>query len=115
MGTDEVPPGRTETVHQSDRTRVTRVFLAGRTVIRKEPLGSDAERRVRHEASMLERLRGVAGVAQLAEAPRYPRSMVLEDVGGTSVASQVKPLAVDDLVGLAMGLARAVAGIHRRG
>ena len=30
---------------------------------------------------MLERLRGVAGVAQLAEAPRYPGSVVLEDAG----------------------------------
>ena len=31
---------------------------------------------------MLERLRGVAGVAQLAEAPRYPGSVVLADAGG---------------------------------
>ena len=61
------PPVRAETVHESERTRITRLFFAGRTVIRKEPLGPDAEGRVRHAASMLERLRGVAGVAQLAE------------------------------------------------
>ena len=35
---------------------------------------------------MLERLRGVEGVAQLVEAPRYPGSIVMEDVGGTSLA-----------------------------
>ena len=64
---------------------------------------------------MLERLRGVAGVAQLAAAPRYPGSIVLADAGGTSLAGVAKPLAVDELIGLAVGLARAVAGMHRRG
>ena len=109
------PAVRAELVHQSDRTRVTRLFLPGRTVIRKEPLGPDAERRLRHETAMLERLRGVEGVAQLAEAPRYPGSIVLADAGGTSLAGLAKPLAVDELIGLAVGLARAVAGMHRRG
>ena len=69
-------------MHESERTRVTRLFLPGGTVIRKEPLGPDAPRRLRHEAAMLERLRGVAGVAQLADAPRYPGSIVLADAGG---------------------------------
>ena len=64
---------RAEVVHSSERTRVTRLFLPGRTVIRKEPLGPDAERRARHEVAMLERLRGVAGVAQLAAAAAVPR------------------------------------------
>ena len=76
---------RVEVVHSSERTRITRLFLPGRTVIRKEPLGPDAERRVRLEAAMLERLLGVAGVAQLAEPRRYPGSVVLED-GGASPA-----------------------------
>ena len=109
------PPVRAEVVHSSERTRVTRLFLPGRTVIRKEPLGPDAERRVRHEAAMLERLLGVAGVAQLAEAPRYPGSVVLEDAGGASLAGMTKPLPAGDLVGLGLGLARAVAGMHERG
>ena len=69
------PPDRAEVVHESARTRVTRLFLPEGTVIRKEPLGPDADRRVRHEAAVLERLRGVEGVAQLAEAPRYPGSI----------------------------------------
>ena len=69
------PSVRAEVVHESGRTRVTRLFLPRRTVIRKQPLGPDAERRVRHETSMLERLRGVAGVVQLAEAPRDAESI----------------------------------------
>ena len=112
---DPDPFLRAEIVHSSERTRITRLFLPGRTVIRKEPLGPDAERRVRHEVAMLERLGGVAGVAQLAEAPRYPGSVVLEDAGGASLAGMTKPLPAGELAGLGLGLARAVAGMHRRG
>jgi len=120
MGAGEVlpgqdPPDRAEVVHESARTRVTRLFLAGRTVIRKEPLGPDADRRLRHELAMLERLRGAEGVAQLAEAPRYAGSVVLADAGGMSLAGRAKPLAAGELTGLAIGLARAVAGMHRAG
>src|ERR1700758_5851266 len=93
---------RAEIVHCSERTRVTRLFLPGRTVIRKEPLGPDGERRVRHETAVVERLRGVAGVAQLAETPRYPGSVTLADAGGTSLARKAKPLAVDELTSLAV-------------
>ena len=87
-------PARAEVVHESGRTRVTRHFVPGRTVIRKEPLGPDAERRVRHEVAVLERLRGVPGVVQLAEAPGCPGSVVLEDAGGTSLAGQCCNVAV---------------------
>src|ERR1700733_7365335 len=106
---------RAEVVHSSERTRITRLFLPGRTVIRKEPLGPDAERRVRHEVAMLERLAGVAGVAQLAQAPRDPGSVVLEDAGGASLAGTTKPLPAGELAGLGLRLARAVAGMHHRG
>jgi signal transduction histidine kinase len=120
MGAGVVPPGQDPPVqafivHESGHTRVTRHFLPGRTVIRKESLGPDAERRLRHEVAVLERLRGTPGVAQLAEAPEYPGSVVLEDAGGMSLAEQAKPLAVDDLTGLAVELARVVAGMHQRG
>jgi len=119
MGTGGVPPGpdpagHSDVVHQSDRTRVTRLFLPGQTVIRKEPLGPDADSRLRHERAMLERLRGVEGVAQLAEAPQYPASIMIEDVGGASLAGLAKPLPPEDLAGLAVELAQAVAGMHRR-
>ncbi|MDT7557575.1 MAG: hypothetical protein QOI68_2045, partial [Pseudonocardiales bacterium] len=109
------PPARASVLRDSGRARVTRLFLPGRTVIRKEPLGADAPGRLRHETAMLRRLRDVAGVVPLLEAPRYPGSLVLADVGGTSLAELATPLAVDELVGVAVRLARAVAGMHRRG
>ncbi|MET7398267.1 AAA family ATPase [Dactylosporangium sp. NPDC005572] len=103
-------------MHESEHTRVTRVCVAGGgTVIRKEPLGPDAQRRVQHEVAILERLRGVEGVAQLVDSPRWPGSVVVADVGGVCLAALAKPLAVDDLLALGLALARAVAGMHRRG
>jgi hypothetical protein len=93
---------------------VTRHFLSGRTVIRKEPLGPDAQGRLQHEVAILDHLRGVVGVAQLLDA-RYTGSMVLADAGGTSLAGLSKPLSVEDLIALALKLARAVAGMHGRG
>src|ERR1700744_1562404 len=92
------PPLRPEIVHESERTRVTRLFFAGQAVIRKEPLGPGAERRVGHETAMLARLRGIAGVAQLAQAPRYPGSIVLTDIHGANLASVAKPLPAEELI-----------------
>jgi len=109
------PPDRAEVVHESVRTRVTRLFSAGRTVIRKEPLGPDADRRLRHEVATLERLRGVERVAQLVQAPRYARSIVLADAGGATLAGRATPLAAVELAELGLGLARAAAGMHQAG
>lgn len=108
-------PFRTEVLHQSDRTRVSRVCVPGGSVIRKEPLGPGAESRVRHELSFLERLGGVEGIAQLAMAPRYPGSIVLRDVGGISLAERAKPLPPDVLIELALAVTQAVARMHARG
>jgi hypothetical protein len=83
MGTGDVVPGRRPParaeilLNESARTRLTRLVLPERTVVRKEPLGPDAPRRLRHEAAVLERLRGVPGLTQLLETPRYPGSIVL--------------------------------------
>ncbi|HEY6749001.1 MAG TPA: protein kinase, partial [Mycobacteriales bacterium] len=112
---DRDPPGPAETLHATGRTRVTRVVLPGRTVVRKEFLGPEAERRLRLELAMLERLRGVPGVVQLVDEPQYRGSVVLADLGGTSLADVATPLDLDVLVGLASALASAVAGMHRRG
>ena len=71
---DRGSPVRAEIVHSSERTRVTRLLLPGRTVIRKEPLGPDAERRLQHEVAILQRLRGVGGVAQLVDSRYMGRS-----------------------------------------
>ncbi len=109
------PPVRVETVRESERTRVTRLHFAGRVLVSKEPLGPDAERRLRHETAMLERLRGLPGVAQLADAPRRSGAIVMVDAGGVSLAGMPLPLALGDLTTLAARLARAVAGMHRRG
>src|SRR3954470_15628615 len=111
---DRDPPVRAEVLHESARTRVTRLFFDGRTVIRKQPLGPDAPRRLQNELAILERLRGVARVTQLVEAPRYPGSTGAEDVAGRSLVGLSTPLDVDELIELAVGLARAVAGMHRR-
>ncbi len=112
---EQAPPDRAEVVLESERTRVTRLFVSRRTVIRKEPLGPDAQRRLRYEVAVLERLRGVVGVAQVLDEPRYPGSITLAEAGDASLAVVVKPLAVDQLIGLAAALAAAVAGMHGRG
>jgi signal transduction histidine kinase len=111
----EGPPPVTELLHAGRRSRVTRLFLPQRTVIRKEPLGPDGPQRLRHEREMLERLRGAPAVVQLVDAPRYPDSIVLADVGGTTMAELAKPVAVDVLIELGISVARAVAAVHHRG
>jgi signal transduction histidine kinase len=108
------PPLRVETVRQSARTRITRLVFADRTVIRKQPLGPDQDRRVRRETALLERVRGVDGAAQLVDDPGYADSILLADAGTTPLADLATPLAVDELIGLAVALARAVAGVHAR-
>ncbi len=104
-----------QVLHASERTRVTRRFLRGGSVICKQPLGADAQRRLQHELAMLERLRGATGIAQLADEASEPGSIVLVDIGGTSLVDVEKPVAVDELIKLALDLARAVAEMHRRG
>src|SRR3954464_14582262 len=119
MGAGPVPGGesplRVEAVRETARTRITRLVFADRSVIRKQPLGPDTDRRLRRETALLERVRGVDGVAQLVNRPRYPDSIVLADAGMTRMADLATPLAVDELLGLAAALARAVAGVHARG
>src|ERR1700733_14953634 len=112
---DEGPPVRHEIMHVSDRPRVTRLWFGNRAVVSKEPQGPDAQQRLRHEETILGRLRGVDGVAQLVDSPRDPGSIMLEDAGGSSLAESAKPLTSDELTELAVRLARAVSGMHRRG
>ncbi len=106
---------RVEILHHGPRARVTRLFLDGYTVIRKEPLGSDARSRLASETAMLQRLHGVVGVVQLRDAPPYPGSLVLEDTRGQSLAELTRPLPVGELIPLAIGVTRAVAEVHARG
>jgi hypothetical protein len=117
MGSPGVPEAAAELdlVYAGDRARVTRLRLQGRSVIRKQLLGPEGPQRQQHELGVLRRLRGVAGIAQLVDAAQYPDSVLVEDIGGTSLAVLARPLPVDELVPLAVKLARAVAGMHRRG
>src|ERR1700760_4241107 len=108
-------PIRAELVHESNRTRVTRLFKSGNTVIRKEPLGPDAQYRLLHELAILDHLRGGLGGAQLLDEPRYPGSIVLADAGGPTLAGLSKPLSVEDLIAVALKLAKAISAMHRRG
>ena len=107
---------RVELLHESERTRVTRLVSDVGTVIRKEPLGPDAPRRLRHEVEILEQLSGVEGVVQVAAGvPPSAGSVLLVDVGGTVLSERATPLDPAELVDLAGSLARAVAGVHGRG
>src|SRR4051794_12954920 len=101
-------------VHEGERSRITRVFVDGRTVIRKEPIGPGARRRLIHEREILGRLRGLPGIAQLLDSPLHPGSLVLADGGGPDLARRPRPWAVDALLPFSATLARAVAAMHRR-
>jgi len=54
-------------------------------------------------------------VAQLADAPRHPGSVLLSDAGEVSLAEVPKPLSAGELAWVAAGLGRSVAGMHARG
>jgi signal transduction histidine kinase len=109
---DHGAPVRAESVHEGPRARVERLYLPGGTVIRKQPLGPEAQRRLEHEVAVLKRLRAVRGVAHLLDTPHYPGSITLADAGRVSLAVAAKPLGVDYLIGLAAALAEAMAGMH---
>ena len=110
------PPDRVEILHESAHTRVTRLHLADRSLICKEPLGPDAAHSRRQELGILARLRALDGVAQLADGPPLvPGAILLVDAGPANLAVAPAPLAVDRVIDLALALAGAVAGMHHRG
>ena len=112
---DPPTPAGARVLHESEYSRVTRLFLADGSVIRKEPLGPGADRRLRHEVEILERLSGVAGIFRMAAAQSYPGSVLFDDLDGVSLADVAMPLETDELTQLALGLARVVGGVHGRG
>ncbi|MBL7520531.1 diguanylate cyclase [Frankia sp. CNm7] len=120
MATSQDPPEaeRVELLHESERVRITRLVFPFGSVIKKEPLGPDAQRRLRHEVETLERLSGVDGIVQVAAG--MPRSVsagsiLLVDVHGTAVPELSMPLEPAALADLARSLAIAVAAMHHRG
>ncbi|MCK9894471.1 diguanylate cyclase [Frankia sp. AgB32] len=107
---------RTERVHESARSRVTRLVLSTHTVIRKEALAAGGPQRSRHEAEILDRLTGVEGVAQPAAGPdQDDNAILLADVGGPALSERTTPLAQATLITTTESLARTVAEIHQRG
>ena len=106
---------RTDLLHESQRSRVARLVFPDGTVIRKEPLGPDGEKRRRRELAVLERLSGVDGVVQLVGKQPSRGSILVEDVRGEPLAGVDKPLEVASLTALAVDLARVVAAVHGRG
>ena len=109
------PPAGMQILHESERSRVTRLFLADNSVVRKEPLGPGAHKRLRHEVEILQRLAGVSGVSRMARAQSYPGSILLDDLGGVSLAEAAMPLEPDELTRVALSLARVVGGVHGHG
>jgi serine/threonine protein kinase len=109
---------RDEVLHEDDRVRIRRVWLpdgAG-SVVCKEFLGPGAAARALAETTVLGRLAGLAGVAQLSPLT-LPGVVVLRDFGGRPLLDVIDRKAVD-LAGLpefALSLTRIVASVHRRG
>jgi signal transduction histidine kinase len=87
-------PALDEIAHECGRTRITRLALPEGTVIRKEPLGPDGERRVRHEVALL-------GVPPDAGDPLTAQTRVQRACAAAlrAVASRKRPfvLFLDDL------------------
>ncbi|MEU8003179.1 diguanylate cyclase [Catellatospora sp. NPDC049111] len=114
-GGPPVDADRVEVLLDSDRTRAYRMRLpGGRSVVVKQPLGPDGPKRLKHEAAILRRLRGAHGVVQLAPAPPVDGALVLQDAGGTTMDRRPMPLPLPEVLGIASGLADALAAVHHR-
>jgi len=110
---------RAAVLYQSEQTRVFRLQLADDTgtIVCKEPLGSHALERLRHEERIVKRLAGIDGVSRLADVAHPAHLIALRDSDGVMLASELHstPLAVPELLRLAQQLARIVAAVHLAG
>lgn len=109
-----------ELLHDTDLTRVYR--LKGRqgrsSVILKQPLSWDAEARVQHERTILERLASVQGVPVcVAGAVDVPDCLLLEDTRGALLADILHFGAVvpEEAFKIAIALTGVLIEVHRRG
>ncbi|MEV6344833.1 diguanylate cyclase [Actinoplanes sp. NPDC051851] len=99
-----------DVLYDGARTRVVR----DGEVVRKQPFGADAPKRLSNELAMLRRLAGVHGVPQLA-VDQEAGALRLLGADGVPLAEQAKPWDVAALLELGDGLARILAAVHRRG
>src|SRR5688500_18045635 len=94
-------------IHQSERTRVTRRVSSGfggepgsGGVVRKEPIGRDADGRLRHEIAILGRLAEVEGFPRLVEGVQPPGALELVDDHAAALAEANLPLPPGEVVRL---------------
>jgi diguanylate cyclase (GGDEF)-like protein len=108
-------------LHASEHTRVVRRLrsrAAGGDIILKQAIGAEAIKRLQHERGMLVRVAGLPGVPRLAPGAWETDTLVLVDDHGASLEARLAagpPLVPDAAVGIAISLARTLAGIHRKG
>ncbi|HVZ44271.1 MAG TPA: AAA family ATPase [Ramlibacter sp.] len=100
----------------------TRVFRLGHpavadSLICKEYLGQRANQRLRHEQSMLARLAGIRGVAELVPEGARGDVVLLRPCGQTSLARVLQSGSLDAaaLLALAIPLTRSLVDVHRAG
>src|SRR5688572_7690296 len=110
---------RLTTLHRSDRTWLFRQDLpdGSGSWICKQPLGSDASCRLRHELKILARLAGIEGIPRLVRGPTPEDVITMADHGGVPLTQWRRSGSLDPSVlpWLALQLARLLAGVHQRG
>lgn len=103
--------------HQSERSLVSRRTLpdGGGTVVLKRPFGTDALVRLSHERRVLERLRNIPGVVQLANIPTPPHNLAFVDNGGHALKGLGRHLDRSQVVALGLAIADTLARVHDAG
>lgn len=112
------PESPDDILYQSDRTLVFRRTLEdGRSLILKQPLGTNARDRLLHEKRILSRLKGISGVSQMASDVDPVNAIAFEDTQAISLASLVDGESLDNdwLLKFALDLSRILADVHRSG
>ncbi len=120
---DETPqsaalPTHDEVLYKNERTMVIRRRLSDtQTVIEKHAFGTEAQRRLRREAVILDRLAGIVGVPRLLKNPLTPGILGLEDDGGSSLAQVLvdRQLSLKEILMLGIELTRVLSEVHREG
>jgi len=113
----EAPEAGQEILFQSELTRVLRIRRAdGSAIVCKEFLGANAEQRLRHEKSIMERLAAVPGVPRLV-AGSFPRSVIAMEDAGVPLADLLR-VGLPELarvLQLGLELAQILAALHEQG
>ncbi|MEO6291328.1 MAG: protein kinase, partial [Burkholderiaceae bacterium] len=106
-------------LYESQHTRVWRRQLADGTgsLICKEPLGPHALQRLHHEERILRQLADIEGISRLSGEAHPTHFMALQDSQGVSLSQALRqaPLALPELLSLALQLAQIIAAMHHAG